>query len=212
MLTIDVISDTVCPWCFIGKRRLGQALDEETRGIVVRWRPFALNPDMPRQGRDRAAHYRAKFGDERRIAALTRNLAAEGEKLGIAFAFDAIKRVPNTTDSHRLILWAASAGVQDLVVEALFKAYFEEARDIGEVEVLTEIADKAGMDGALVAELFASDRDIDLVQKEIQAAANIGVTGVPTFIFAGRLAAVGAQPKEVLTAAIAQAAQLSAAQ
>jgi predicted DsbA family dithiol-disulfide isomerase len=205
-MQIDVISDTVCPWCFIGKRRLGRAMALRPRiAFTVKWRPFQLDPTVPRDGMERTAYMSAKFGSDARIAEMDALIAAEGEKEGIAFDFAAIRRRPNTINSHRLVRWAESAGVQDDVVERLFIAYFENGEDIGDIRVLSDIADFCGMDGVEVARLLEGDDDIALVEREDQLAREIGVTGVPAFIFGGRVAVSGAREPEMLAEAIDKA-------
>jgi predicted DsbA family dithiol-disulfide isomerase len=207
-MQIDVISDTVCPWCFIGKRRLARAMGlRPAIGFDVRWRPFQLNPTMPAGGMERRAYLTAKFGTAD-ADQMYRQIAAEGEKEGIVFAFDAIRRTPNTVDSHRLIRWAEAAGVQDDVVERLFIAYFENGEDIGDVRVLADIADLCGMDGVEVAEMLEGDTDTALVQREDALAREMGVSGVPAFIFGGRLALSGAREAEVMAAVIDKALEM----
>jgi predicted DsbA family dithiol-disulfide isomerase len=205
-MQIDVISDTVCPWCFIGKRRLQRALEmrPETEFEVL-WRPYFLDPNVPSGGADRRAYMKAKFGDGPRTAQISEALKAEGAREGIAFQFDKIERRPNTLDSHRLIRWAASAGVQDAVVERLFAAYFLEARDIGDPAVLEYLAADVGMDSLQVAELLASDADAAAVEREAKLAGEMGITGVPTFIFASRFVLSGAREPEVLVQVIDKA-------
>lgn len=210
-MQIDVISDTVCPWCFIGKRRLGRAMLLRPHiAFTVKWRPFQLDPTVPRDGMERAAYMSAKFGGDARIAEMDALIAAEGEKEGIAFDFAAIGRRPNTINSHRLVRWAESAGVQDDVVERLFIAYFENGEDIGDIRVLADIADVSGMDGAQVADMLESDQDLALVEREDQLAREMGVTGVPAMIFANKVAVSGAREPEVLTMVIDKAREMAA--
>lgn len=198
-MQIDVISDTVCPWCFIGKRRLDRAIAQRPDfAITVSWRPFQLDPDVPREGVDRRAYMRAKFGDGERVKGMSETLGSYGAELGIEFAFDKANRRPNTIDSHRLIRWASSVGVQDAVVETLFTAYFEQGRDIGDAAILAEIGAACGMDAELVEELLASDADIDLVKREAGLAGQMGVQGVPAFVLDGKYMLVGAQDTEAL--------------
>jgi predicted DsbA family dithiol-disulfide isomerase len=205
-MQIDVISDTVCPWCFIGKRRLARAMALRPRiEFDVKWRPFQLDPTVPAGGMERAAYMTAKFGGDAQIAKMDAIIAAEGTKEGIEFDFAAIRRRPNTVDSHRLVHWAEATGVQDDVVERLFIAYFENGEDIGDIRVLSDIADFCGMDGVEVARLLESDEDVALVEREDRLAREIGVTGVPAFIFGGRVAVSGAREPEMLAAAIDKA-------
>jgi predicted DsbA family dithiol-disulfide isomerase len=209
-MQIDVISDTVCPWCFIGKRRLMRAM-EQRPGVVfdVKWRPYRLDPSVPKGGMDRQAYMRAKFGDDpMKIVEMHKLIAAEGAKDGIEFDFAAIKRRPDTLDSHRLIRWADANGVQDDVVERLFIAYFENGEDIGDVRILADIADICGMDGVEVAQMLESDADTALVEREDQIAHEMGVTGVPAMIFGNRLAVSGAREPELLLSVIDRVAEM----
>jgi len=205
-LTIDVVSDVVCPWCFLGKRRLDAAI-RATEGapIAVRWRPFQLDPSMPAEGMDRRAYMMAKFKDDTRLAVIHDRLTEMGKEVGIAYAFDRIERAPNTLDAHRLIRLASVGGRQDAVVDRLFRLYFEEGRDIGDRKLLIEVARECDMDAEIVEKLYAAGDDVDLVQAEIAQAQAIGVTGVPFFIFASRFGVPGAQDADVLAKAIAQA-------
>jgi len=205
-LTIDVVSDVVCPWCYLGKKRLERALAAETGApIGVRWRPSQLDPSIPEGGVDRRRYMIDKFGDDGRIETIHARLEALGAEEGIAFAFDRIARAPNTLDAHRLIRWAFAAGAQDAVVDRLFKLFFEEGRDIGDCALLIETAVACGMDGEVVARLFAEGADEAEVRAEIAQAQSLGVTGVPFFIFAQRFGVPGAQSAEVLTTAIDRA-------
>ena len=207
-MQIDVVSDTVCPWCFIGKRRLGRALAMRPDVPVgVFWRPYQLDPTIPREGVDRRAYLKAKFGDSPRTAAMGDAIRGEGAGEGIDFAFDRIAKSPNTLDSHRLIRWAGGAGVQDAVVERLFKAYFVEARDIGDAAVLTQVAGEAGMDTALVADLLAKGADLAAVEREAGMANQMGIGGVPTFIFDSKFMISGAREPEILARIIDKALQ-----
>jgi predicted DsbA family dithiol-disulfide isomerase len=209
-MQIDVISDTVCPWCFIGKRRLMHAMALRSHiAFDVKWRPYRLDPTVPKTGMDRQAYMRAKFGDDpMKIVEMYKLIAQEGAKDGIEFDFAAIVRRPNTLDSHRLIRWAEIAGVQDDVVERLFIAYFENGEDIGDIRVLADIADTCGMDGVEVAQMLESDTDIALVEREDQIAHEMGVTGVPAMIFGGKLAVSGAREAEMLAAVIDRVAEM----
>jgi predicted DsbA family dithiol-disulfide isomerase len=205
-ISVEVVSDVVCPWCFVGKRRLETALASESEfPAVVHWRPFQLDPTIPPEGLDRRDYMRAKFHDDARLAEVHARLRALGAEVGIAFDFDEISRSPNTLDAHRLIRWAAVSGVQDEVVERLFSAYFEHGRDIGDRSVLTAIAVECGMDGESVERRLAGDDDIPAVQAEISEVQKIGVTGVPFFIFASRFGVSGAQSAEVLVRAMKRA-------
>lgn len=202
-MQIDIVSDTVCPWCFIGKRRLEKALamrpDIE---FDVRWRAYQLDPTIPPEGVDRKEYMRAKFGDNPNRQAMQDALRQAGESEDIAFAFDRITRSPNTLDSHRLIRWSATTGIQNDVVERLFEAYFEEGRDIGNRDVLTEIADEAGMDSATVADLLDQGVDAELIRNEVALAHRLGISGVPTFIFQNKYLVSGAHDPDALVRVI----------
>ena len=207
-MTIDVVSDAVCPWCFVGKRRLEAALAESAGADVsVQWRPFQLDPTIPAEGLDREAYMRAKFRDDARLAEVHQRLKALGAEVGISFDFAAIKRSPNTLDAHRLIRWAGEAGVQDAVVERLFSAYFERGEDIGDRDALVRIAQESGMSGEDVKRRLADEADAAEVKAEIERVQQLGVSGVPFFIFANKLAVSGAQSAEVLARAMKEAAK-----
>ena len=209
-LTIDIVSDVVCPWCYLGEKRLEQALAEEAGPVVVRWRPYQLDPTIPQGGLDRAEYMEKKFGKSGRLQSVHDNLTRLGAEVGLPFAFDKITRSPNTLDAHRLIRWAASAGVQSRVVDRLFEAYFVEGRDIGDRVVLTEIAAECGLDADLVERLLAEGADSEVVRQEVEQAQAMGVSGVPFFIFAGRLGVPGAQEPSALRQAMAEARQAMA--
>jgi predicted DsbA family dithiol-disulfide isomerase len=209
-MQIDFISDTVCPWCFIGKRRLARAIAMRPNiAFDVRFRPYRLDPTVPKGGMDRDAYMTAKFGKNGGISEAQRVIAAEGAKEGIEFDFAAIRRMPNTLDSHRLIRWAELTGVQDDVVERLFAAYFENGQDIGDIRVLADIADLSGIEGAQIADRLESDQDAALVEREDRLAHEMGVTGVPAMIFANKVAASGAREPEVLAMVIDKALEMA---
>jgi len=201
-LTIDIVSDVVCPWCYLGEKRLEAAIAYESGPVAVRWRPYQLDPTIPEGGLDRTEYMERKFGRDGRLKAIHDNLGAE---VGLPFAFAKIRRAPNTLDAHRLIRWAASVGVQREVVERLFSAYFVEGRNIGDHAVLIDIAAASGLDAAIVERLLAESADADAVRNEIAQAQAISVTGVPFFIFGGRLGVPGAQDVALLRRAMAQA-------
>jgi predicted DsbA family dithiol-disulfide isomerase len=203
-LEIDVVSDVVCPWCFIGKRRLEQALARlPATPVRVRWRPFQLNPQLPETGMARDEYVRAKFGS--RADEVYARVAQAGRSAGIEFAFDRIARQPNTLAAHQLIRAAASAGCEDAMVEALFRGYFLEGADLTDRGALTALAARAGL--ASDAAGLALDDDglrAELAREEHQARA-LGVEGVPFFIIGRRVGVAGAQDPEVLVRAIEQA-------
>jgi predicted DsbA family dithiol-disulfide isomerase len=205
-ITIDVVSDVVCPWCYVGKHRLEKALAmlPEQR-FAIFWRPFQLDPTIPKEGMPRQAYLERKFGRER-LADLHKPLIEIGKAEGIAFAFDKITRSPNTLDAHRLLRWAHEAGKQNAMADRLFALYFTEGADIGNRDVLTKAAADVGLDAALVAQLLTTEADLDPVIAEINAAQKMGISGVPTFIFAARFELSGAQPAETIKKAIEQSA------
>jgi predicted DsbA family dithiol-disulfide isomerase len=205
-LSVDVVSDLICPWCFVGKRRLDIAAQDQA-DLEVQYRPFRLDPDLPAEGMDRGQYIRAKFGDDERAPTIEQALMETGEEIGIKFAFETISRTPNTLDCHRLIQWAGSAGVQDIVVEDLFRRYFEQGVDISVHEVLADIGSGAGMDRDLLIELLAGDDDKDFIIQEDDLARRMGIQGVPCYIIAGRYALMGAQDPDVLRQAFDQVRQ-----
>ena len=204
---IDVVSDVICPWCFLGKRRLDAALARiEDLDVLVRWRPFMLDPTIPPEGLDRQDYMLAKFGPER-LKTIHDPLIAAGEELGVPFDFDAITRTPNTLDAHRLIRWAHTVERQHETAERLFMAYWNEGQDVGDRDVLARCAGDAGINAAQIRELLDSAQDVEETKAEIQHATSIGVTGVPTFILGQSYALVGAQSPEVLVDAIGRVAR-----
>jgi predicted DsbA family dithiol-disulfide isomerase len=196
-LVIDVVSDVVCPWCFIGKRRLDAAIEGQL-DIEVRYHPYRLDPTLPVEGVDRAEYMRAKFGDRAPIGEMHHKLVEAGAEIGINFKFEQISRSPNTLDCHRLILWADSAGVQAQVVEELFSRYFEQGQDVSRPEVLADIASNCGLDPEQVLTLLEGDEDRDLIVSEDERARRMGIEGVPCYIVGGRYALMGAQEPSVL--------------
>lgn len=207
-LTIDVVSDIVCPWCYLGKRRLQRALEEIAVPVEVRWRAFQLDPTIPPAGIDRHDYLKAKFGDLGQVKEVHDRLTEMGRHEGVPFAFDLITRAPNTLDAHRLVRWAAAAGRQEAVVERLFRLYFAEGGDPSDRETLVEIAEEEGLDADLVGQLFEAGADIEAVKAEILRAQEAGIEGVPTFILAGRYALSGAQPPHVLLDALRHVAAM----
>ncbi|PSL19475.1 DsbA family oxidoreductase [Shimia abyssi] len=203
MIKLDILSDPICPWCYIGKTRLEQALAaEETPPFAIEWHPFQLNPDMPAGGMDRREYLERKFGGKENAVRVYAEIERHALEDGLEIDFAAIKRTPNTIDAHRLIHWAGIEGKQNGIVNALFNAYFKDGRDIGDREVLCDIADGVGMDAAVVGKLLASDADIDTIQKRDAHSREMGVSSVPTFIVANQHAVPGAQPAELWTKVI----------
>ncbi|KQV27683.1 disulfide bond formation protein DsbA [Rhizobium sp. Root1203] len=213
-IVIDVVSDVVCPWCYLGKARLELAIADvqDEIGVDINWRPYRLNPDYPMEGVDQKKALEEKLGGAERVAQGHKMLTDLGREVGIAFDFEAITIGPNTLDAHRLIHWAMveDREKQDRVVDALFKANFEEGRNVGDRAVLLDIAEKAGLDRSVTASLLASDADSDLVLAEIQAAQQMGVNGVPFFIFDQQYAVSGAQTPDVLANALRDIAKAKA--
>jgi predicted DsbA family dithiol-disulfide isomerase len=200
-LTIEIVSDVICPWCYIGKRRLEKALalvDGEVQP-QIQWLPFQLNPDMPRAGMPRVDYRKAKFGSIERGRELDARVAAEGSGEGIGFAFDRIERTPNTIAAHQLIELAQKQGQGSPVVDALFRAYFEQAQDIGDASVLEAIAAQAGVSG------WPGQADAREVAGLEESMRGLGISAVPTFIFGRKLGVSGAHPPEALAEAIREA-------
>ena len=198
---IEIVSDVICPWCYIGKKRLEKALSLIGDGIspTLTWRPFQLNPEMPEGGMARADYRRRKFGSVERGAELDARVAAEGRGEGIAFAFDRIQRTPNTSQAHRLIELAQRQGRGQGVVDALFRAYFEEARDIGDAAVLESIAQANGVSG------WPAQADARGVAELEQTMRGFGISGVPTFIVERKVGISGAHPPETLAQVVRDA-------
>ncbi len=205
--TVDVVSDVVCPWCYIGKRHLEAALAglDGAGPVLVRWHPFELNPDLPAGGVDRRAYLEAKFGGPQRAEAVYERVREAGRRARIAFDLDAIARQPNTRDAHRLVGWAQASGDANPLVERLFRAYFVEGRFVGDRDVLVAIAREAGLDAAAArAWLDAGTGAAEIGQAQARAR-ELGITGVPFFIFGARVALSGAHPPQAMRDAIAQA-------
>ena len=208
-ISIDVYSDVVCPWCYIGKRKLEQALmrlGEKNVAVTPNWRAFQLNPDMPLTGMARKDYVETKFGGPQRAKEIYARVAAVGNEVGIAFQFEKIERQPNTINAHRLIGYAGAQGKQDAISEALFRAFFLEFRDIGDIAALSDIAASAGLNRDGVHAFLSSDQGSAAAQQEDAVARQLGITGVPFFVFGGKYAVSGAQSAEVLVQAYEQAA------
>lgn len=205
MVTLDIFSDPICPWCYLGKAWLDRALEQAGEApFAIRWHPFQLNPDMPAEGMDRQTYLEAKFGGRDGVLRAYGPVVEAAQDSGVPIALDKITRTPNTRDAHRLIHWAGLEGRQSFVVQRLMEAYFREGRDISAPEVLADIADGVGMDAALVHRLLASDADGDTIDAADASAREMGVSSVPTFIVAGRHAVPGAQPPELWAKVIAE--------
>lgn len=199
-MQLDIVIDVVCPWCYVGKKQLDKALRMRPEAISAkRWRPYQLAPETPAEGVDRRAYYKQKFGDgSPQLSAMREHLLKTGAGLGIKFDFENDCLVANTLDAHRLIRWASGANVQDLVAEDLMQRYFEDCAFLGDIDLLLDVAGKAGMDVGLVSELLGSDEDKKLVNEEIMQARQMGIQGVPMFIFDEKSGVSGAQEASVL--------------
>ncbi len=198
-LAIEVVHDLVCPWCYLGVRRLFRSVARRPDLLVdLTWRPFLLNPDMPRAGMPRADYVLRKFGGEERARRLYGSIAEIGRAEGVMFRFDRIRRTPSSVDAHRLVRWGARFGRADALVEAVFAAHFTDGRDIGDVNVLAAIAASCGLRSAAARGYLAGDGDIDAVHADNLRAHRLGINGVPCFVVAGTHAIAGAQEPEVI--------------
>ncbi|MBU6497199.1 MAG: DsbA family oxidoreductase [Rhodospirillales bacterium] len=198
-LSIEVVHDLVCPWCYLGLRRLLRTLRRRPDLLFdIAWRPFLLNPDMPRTGMARADYVVRKFGGEERARRLYHSIGELGRAEGMVFAFERIRRTPSSVDAHRLVRWGTGFGLGTELVEALFAAHFAEGRDIGDVSVLLDIASGIGLDGTAARCFLYGDTDIEIVHAENLRAHRLGINGVPCFVIAGRHAIAGAQESEVI--------------
>jgi predicted DsbA family dithiol-disulfide isomerase len=212
VLNLEVYSDAICPWCYIGKRRFekAQQLLGERYELRIAWRPFELNPSMPPEGMDRKAYRSAKFGSWAKSQALDAEVAREAASEGLIFAHAKIERTPNTFESHRLVWLAGTLGRQDAVVEAIFRAYFVQGKDIGDESTLVEIAATAGLDRHRVARFLASDEGRAEVREEAGEAQRLGLRGVPLFVLNGKYATSGAVNGDTLAATLKRAAESKA--
>ena len=203
MIKLDILSDPICPWCYIGKANLDRALEgKPDHPFVVEWHPFQLNPDMPAEGMDRREYLETKFGGREGAVRAYAPVVDAAEHAGLTINFEGIERTPNTLDAHRIIHWAGLEGRQTAAVSALFKAYFVETRDIGDHGVLCDISEAIGLDRAMIERLISSDADADDIRSRDAHARQRGVTGVPTFVIANRHVVPGAQPPELWTQVI----------
>ncbi|HEY0181495.1 MAG TPA: DsbA family oxidoreductase [Rhodopila sp.] len=202
---IDIVSDAICPWCYIGKRQLERALAmlaEEGLMFQVHWNPFQLNPDMPKAGRDRAAYRAVKFGSAEKAAALDQRITDAAAAVGLGFRTDLMTRTPNTIDAHRLVWFAGQNGDQDAAMEAVFKAYFIDGRDIGDHAVLADCAAQAGLSRQAVLDFLAGDLADNEMRAADRAAREAGVSGVPSFFLDGYGLFSGAMPAETIAEAL----------
>ncbi|WP_425046327.1 DsbA family oxidoreductase [Primorskyibacter sp. S87] len=195
---LDILSDPICPWCYIGKTNLDKALAEiPNHPFVIEWHPFQLNPDMPDGGMDRRAYLEGKFGGKEGAVKAYAPVVEHAKQAGLSINFEAMQVTPNTLDAHRLIHWAGIEHKQTEAVDALFHAYFVEGRDIGSHEVLADVADGCGMDAAVILKLLATDEDRQMIRDRDAHSREMGITSVPTFIVANQHAVPGAQPPEL---------------
>jgi predicted DsbA family dithiol-disulfide isomerase len=202
---LDIMSDPICPWCYIGKAHLDRALAAAPdHPFVIEWHPFQLNPDMPADGMDRRAYLEGKFGGKEGAVKAYAPVVEHAQTAGLKINFEGMQRTPNTLNAHRLIHWAGIEGRQTAAVSALFKAYFVDTRDIGDVEVLSDIADSIEMDASVVARLLATDEDMQNIRDRDAHSRAMGVNSVPTFIVGGKHAVPGAQPPELWAKVIAE--------
>ena len=206
-MQVDIYSDIVCPWCYVGKRRMERALAQLDGAAQahITWRPFQLNPTMPLDGMDRTTYLKAKFGSLEAFGRMEEQLLAAGKDEQIPFAFEKIQRTPNTFAAHRLAWYAAQQGKQDEVVEALFRAYFLEGKHIGDVKTLTHVAAESGLDRTETDTFLASEKGMVEVKAEEAVGRRLGIRGVPYFVFNGSIAISGAQTPDIFVSAIRQA-------
>ncbi len=215
-LTLDVVSDVVCPWCYIGKRRLESALALTPEiPVKVRWRPFFLNPWVPREGMSREQYLITKFGSVDAYEDVVENVVAAASQVGLQYRHDLVKRQPNTIDCHRLIYWAARDGSGDksaAMKQRLMELYFREGGDLTDANVLVQAAADCGLDPDRTRGRLATDEDVEVVSAQAQEASDKGISGVPTYVFAGKYAISGAQDPQLLARAIRQvSAEVNAA-
>lgn len=205
LLSIDVISDVICPWCFIGKRRLEKAIAALGVPVKVRWHAFQLNPEMPKEGISRREYRITKFGSWERSMQLDANLVAVGKDEGILFDFDRMERTPNTLDAHRLIWLADQEGCQDAVVEGLFRAYFTEGRDISNQKILLDVVAEAGLDRSKSEAVLNGDNGMEAIEEASELSRRFRLSGVPFFIVNDKITLSGAQAPETFLEAFKQA-------
>jgi predicted DsbA family dithiol-disulfide isomerase len=207
-IRIDVVSDVVCPWCFIGKRRLEKALALKPGvPVEVHWHPYFLNDWIPREGIARNEYLTTKFGSPERYTDIAQRVSAAAADEGLTYAIDKISRQPNTLDAHRLIRWAEGIGKAAEMKQRLMDLYFTDGADLSNRAVLVQAAADIGLDADDVNEALASDQDVEQIEREAQSAKDAGIQGVPCFIFGGKFAVSGAQPPEYLAEAIERASQ-----
>ena len=212
-LTIDIVSDVVCPWCYIGKRHVESAVAQWKQVnpdavVIVRWHPFQLNPDLPLEGTDRKGYLEAKFGGPQRAKEIYARVAAAGRSAGLDLNFDGIKKQPNTLAAHALILYAQSVDEgrhADAIVERLFKAYFVDGQFIGDVETLVSVAVEGGLNADATRAVLSERSTLDQIANQDRSVRQQGVSGVPFFIFNNKVSLSGAQPPAVMLDAMTKA-------
>lgn len=195
MITLDIISDMACPWCYVGKAYLDRALEARAdHPLAIQWHPYQLNPELPPEGVDRTAYMEQKFGSRENIVRMHEPLLAHAAKAGVTFDLPAIQRSPNTLNAHRLVHWAGLEGRQTPMVSRIMRAYWSEGRDIGDTAVLAALAGEVGLDATAMARLLATDADMADIQTRERHSRERGVNAVPTFVVAGQYVLQGAQP------------------
>lgn len=211
-LEVDIVSDIVCPWCWLGARQFLEAAKAVPFAVTLRWHPYMLDANIPAAGTPYKDYMKAKFGDAPSVKfkAMRSHLESAGPDLGIDFRFDGIPMRPNTLSAHRLMKWAQGQGKATNAAEALFKAFFTDHRDVGDIDTLAAIAGEIGMDVDLTRDLLRTDRDSEAVKSEIAYFANLGISGVPTFIYNRQYVVQGAQPTDVHFAHLNKLATLTA--
>ena len=211
-IQVDIVSDIVCPWCWVGIKLFQKAVKQSGQNISLSWRPYMLDPSVPEGGTPYKDYMKQKFGDtpSNRFTEMRKHLEDIGPKLGIDFKFDDIPMRPNTLDAHRLLKWAQGQDKGNAASEALFKAFFTDLKDVGNVDVLTQIGEALGMDAEITHDLLSGDDDKNAVREEIMFFRNLGVNAVPTFIYNGQFAVQGAQAPEAHLDAIKKAANMPA--
>lgn len=208
-ISVEVISDVICPWCYIGKRRLEKAIATHGEPVMVQWHAFQLNPAMPKEGIGRREYRIAKFGSWERSMELDANIVSVGKRDGIHFDFDRIERTPNTVDAHRLIWLSHKAGIQDAVVEALFKAYFTDGRDISNPKTIIDVVVEAGLDRVKAEAILNDNEGMEALEEAGELSGRYHVEGVPFFIVNGKITLSGAQSPNVFVSAFEQACDLA---
>ncbi|MEJ6709008.1 MAG: DsbA family oxidoreductase [Amylibacter sp.] len=205
MTQLDIISDPICPWCYIGKTKLDRALEKHPEhDLVIEWHPFQLNPEMPADGMDRREYLETKFGGRDAAVRVYGAIAQAAEDAGVEINFEGIQRTPSTINAHRLLHWAALEGKQNAVVDRVFKAYFREGQDISNHDILIDIAAGAGMDGDVTRRLLESDADMQDVRDRDASARDRGISGVPCFVIANHYVVQGAQDTAMWEKVIAE--------